>query len=269
MPGKSSSATGRPAVGPWAAWQALSSQRERIAGWLSQSPPLVLVRVQELLLREGVQASYTTLRRFVERKPGHRWREATVRLPAPPPGEEAQVDFGLVGWIPDEAGRLHKLHVLVVTLSHSCYQFVWPTYRQTTDELCAGLDAAWRFFDGVARRVVLDNASSMVVRASPTEPELNRTFREYADARGFLVDPARVRSPQDKARVEIRPAARLQRDAFRQVGSSSRRLGADHRDPARRSRGDRGGHLLSARLLVHAPVWPARRALHTDGTWAL
>ena len=74
------------------------------------------------------------LRRFVEHKPGHRWREATVRLPAPPPGEEAQVDFGRMGLIPDEAGRLHKLHVLVVTLSFSRYQFVWPTYRQTTDD---------------------------------------------------------------------------------------------------------------------------------------
>ncbi len=85
----------------------------------------MLVRVQELLFREGVQASYTTLRRFVEHKPGHRWREATVRLPAPPPGEEAQVDFGLVGWIPDEAGRLHKLHVLAVTLSFSvCFDFM-------------------------------------------------------------------------------------------------------------------------------------------------
>ncbi len=193
---------GRPAVEPSAAWQALSSQRERIAGWLSQTPPLLLTRVQELLGREGVQVSYSTLRRFVARELGHRRREATVRLPDPPPGEEAQVDFGRMGLIPDEAGRLHKLHVLVVTLSFSRYQFVWPTYRQTTEELCAGLEAAWRFFDGVVKRVVPDNASSMVVRASPTEPELNRTFREYADARGFFVDTARVRSPKDKARVE-------------------------------------------------------------------
>ncbi len=44
---------GRPAVEPSAGWQALSSQRERIAGWLLQTPPLVLTRVQKLLLREG------------------------------------------------------------------------------------------------------------------------------------------------------------------------------------------------------------------------
>ena len=33
-------------------------------------------------------------------------------------------------------------------------------------------------------------------------PQLNPSFAEYAQARGFFVDPARVRRPQDKARVE-------------------------------------------------------------------
>ena len=32
--------------------------------------------------------------------------------------------------------------------------------------------------------------------------KLNDAFREYAQARGFAVDPARIRSPQDKPRVE-------------------------------------------------------------------
>ena len=193
---------GRQAVEPSEAWQALLSQRERIAEWLGQKPPLVLVRVHELLARQGVVVSYTTLRRFAERELLWRKREPTVLLCDPPLGEEAQVDFGRMGLVPDEAGRLHKLHVLVVTLSCSRYQFVWPTYRQTTEEVCAGLEAAWQFFDGVVKRIVLDNASSMVLRTSPTEPELNRAFREYADARGLFVDPARVRSPKDKARVE-------------------------------------------------------------------
>jgi transposase len=31
---------------------------------------------------------------------------------------------------------------------------------------------------------------------------LNVTFVEYAQSRGFVIDPARVRSPQDKPRVE-------------------------------------------------------------------
>jgi hypothetical protein len=33
--------------------------------------------------------------------------------------------------------------VLIVTLSMSRYQFVWPTFTQTVESLCEGLDAAW------------------------------------------------------------------------------------------------------------------------------
>jgi hypothetical protein len=44
--------------------------------------------------------------------------------------------------------------------------------------------------------------SSIVDKANPLEPRLNQAFVEYAQARGFLVDAARVRHPQDKPRVE-------------------------------------------------------------------
>ncbi|CAN5485069.1 hypothetical protein BH23ACT6_BH23ACT6_26690 [soil metagenome] len=46
--------------------------------------------------------------------------------------------------------------------------------------------------------LVPDNMKSIVDRADPTAPRLNVTFTEYAQARGFVIDPARVRSPQDK-----------------------------------------------------------------------
>lgn len=193
---------GRPEVMPSGAWQALSRQRPQIQAWLSQKPPLVLVRIHELLERRGVVVGYTTLRRYAERELGWHKRPPTVLLADPPYGEEAQVDFGEMGMLCDPTGRMRKLRVLIVTLSASRYQFVWPTWEQTTAEVCAGMDEAWRFFGGVVKRVVLDNASSMILRAHATEPELNRSFREYADARGFLVDPARVHSPKDKPRVE-------------------------------------------------------------------
>ncbi|MBP8182196.1 MAG: IS21 family transposase, partial [Acidimicrobiia bacterium] len=42
----------------------------------------------------------------------------------------------------------------------------------------------------------------MVTKADALDPVLNVAFVEYAQSRGFLIDPARVRSPQDKGRVE-------------------------------------------------------------------
>ncbi len=42
----------------------------------------------------------------------------------------------------------------------------------------------------------------MVVKADPLAPRFNVAFLEYAQARGFVIDPARVRRATDKARVE-------------------------------------------------------------------
>lgn len=192
----------RPAPPPSDVRQALEAVRPRVEHWLAQDKPLTLVRVHELLARDGVAISYTTLRRWAHVELGWHERTPTVLLDDPPPGEEAQVDFGLMGYVTAAGGHRRKLWVLIVTLPMSRYQFVWPTFLQTTEALCEGLDAAWRFFGGVAKRVVLDNTSAAIVRANPTDPGIHPSFLEYAQARGFFVDPARVRHPRDKGRVE-------------------------------------------------------------------
>lgn len=193
---------GRPVPEPSSAWQKLEGERERIKGWLEGDKPLRLTRVAELLARDGVVVGYTTLRRYAHRELGWRERPATVRVDDSPPGEEAQMDFGLAGYVTDDEGRRRKLWVLIVVLSFSRYMFVWPTFVQTLDAICAGLDAAWSFFGGVAKRVVFDNPKTAVLLPDPKSPTLNRGFAEYAQQRGFFVDLARVRRPQDKPRVE-------------------------------------------------------------------
>jgi transposase len=182
--------------------QLLETRRAQIEKWLGQDEPLTLVRIRELLARDGSDVSYATLRRWAQTTLGMGSRSPTVRVDDPPAGEEAQVDFGLMGYVGGADGKRRKLHVLIVTLPMSRYQFVWPTFVQTTEALVDGLDAAWKFFGGVTRRVVLDNTSAAVVCASAQDPTINPSFSEYAQARGFFIDPARVRHPRDKARVE-------------------------------------------------------------------
>jgi transposase len=192
----------RPLPTPTPVRKEIELHRTRIEQWLGGEPPLRLVRVHELLARDGISVAYTTLRRFAHDELGWRERPVTVRVDDPPPADEAQIDFGEMGYVADADGQRRKLWVLLVTLSMSRYMFVWPTFVQTCAALIEGLEAAWRFFGGVAKRVVPDNMSSAVVHAHPTEPVLNRAFLEYAQWRGFFVDPARVRHPQDKPRVE-------------------------------------------------------------------
>ncbi|MBI3975823.1 MAG: hypothetical protein HY334_05470 [Armatimonadetes bacterium] len=70
--------------------------------------------------------------------------------------------------------------------------------RQTLAETIVGLEAAWRFFKGIPKRVILDNFAAAVAGPDPLEPRLTRGFLEYSQARGFFCDPARVRKPRDK-----------------------------------------------------------------------
>jgi transposase len=84
------------------------------------------------------------------------------------------------------------VHGLIFTAVYSRHMFVYPTYRQTLAEVIAGFEAAWAFYGGVFAVVIPDNMKPIVDRADATGPRLNDAFREYAQARGFAVDPARV-----------------------------------------------------------------------------
>ena len=182
----------------------LLEHRDRIEQWLTARKPLRLTKVHTLLCRDHeLDVSYATLRRFAIDEFGWGVRKPTVLIADAPPGEEVQVDFGLMDTMHDpESGRDRRLYALVVTMCWSRYQFVWPTWEQTTAAVCEGLDEAWRFFGGITQRMIPDNASSMVNRADPLAPKLVDAFADYAQARGLFVDTARVQSPKDKGRVE-------------------------------------------------------------------
>jgi transposase len=175
-----------------------------MSAWLAQKRPLKLRKIHTLLRRDhGLAASYDTLRRFAMEELGWRKKPTTVRLAETEPGEIAQVDFGLMGTLVDATtGRVRRLWALVVTLVFSRYQFVWPSFDQTTEAVCAGLDAAWKFFGAMPRIVVPDNMKAMVLRADELGPTLVPAFLDYVQARGLFVDAARIKSPKDKARVE-------------------------------------------------------------------
>jgi DNA-binding CsgD family transcriptional regulator len=105
----------------------LAAQRARIESWLGGRQPLKLSKVHVLLTRDGVSASYATLRRFAMDELGWGRRAPTVRVDDSKPGEEAQIDFGRMGLMHDaHSERERALWVLIVTLVNSRYQFVYP-----------------------------------------------------------------------------------------------------------------------------------------------
>ena len=179
----------------------LAPYRDQLAGWLHVEH-LQLTRVHELLHAQGVQLSYTSLRRFVRESGLGSPPLTTVRMAETPPGEVAEMDFGRFGPWTAPSGKHHTVWALVVVLVFSRHLFVWPLLQQTLEAVIEGLEAAWRFYGGVPRRLVLDNFPAAVAGPDRLAPRPTRGFLEYSQARGFLIDPARVRHPKDKPNVE-------------------------------------------------------------------
>ena len=174
----------------------------QIYQWITQDK-LQFTRIQEMLAERGCQISYSSLHRWLSRRHWQRRSARTVRMEQSGPGEVAELDFGRLGFIQDqEPGRRCAVWALIVVLAYSRHSFLWPTYSQNLEEVIAGLEAAWAFFGGIPKYLVIDNFPAAVAGADALHPRLTHGFLEYSQHRGFITDPARVRHPKDKPRVE-------------------------------------------------------------------
>ena len=192
--------------GHGAAWERLCAHEEQVRAWVSGGDgqdPLSIVKIEQLLARRGVRVPYRTLHRFAVERCGFRVKTTTVRVADGEPGVECQLDFAQLGLLFDaETGRRRRVHALIFTAVVSRHMFVWLTYAQTLTAVIAGCEAAWAFFGGVFRVLIPDNLKPVVVGADAVNPRLSAGWLDYAQHAGFGTDPARVRSPQDKPRVE-------------------------------------------------------------------
>ena len=108
-------------LAPWA---------DQVYEWLT-ADRLQVTRIHELLAGRGCRVSYTSLRRFIQRRGWQRRSPATVRMGQSAPGEVAEMDFGRLGLIEDPAtGRRRVVWALIIVLTYSRHSFVWPTFSQ-------------------------------------------------------------------------------------------------------------------------------------------
>ena len=192
--------------GHGASWELLLAHEERIRVWVKGGDgqePLSIVKIEELLARQGVRVPYRTLHRFAVERCAFRVKGTTVRVVDGEPGVECQIDFAQMGLLDDpETGRRRRVHALIFTAVLSRHMFVWLTYSQTLSAVIAGCAAAWEFYGGCFKVLVPDNMKAEVTNADAVNPQLSTGWLDYAQHVGFGTDPARVRSPQDKPRVE-------------------------------------------------------------------
>jgi transposase len=194
-------------------WADIEPHRARIEGWLGE----VTVSTIHQRLRDdhGLSASESSLRRYLLANFAEEVTRSavTVLRDTPPAGDEAQVDYGLLGrWRDPATDKMRRVWGFIMVLAFSRLMFLRPVLSMDEQSWVHSHVLAFEFFGGVPARVVPDNLKTGVVKPDLYDPLINKAFGEFAAHYQCLIDPARVMKPRDKARVE-RPVPYC-RDSF-------------------------------------------------------
>ena len=130
-------------------------------------------------------------------------REVSLRI-RHQPGAAMFVDYaGMTAVIQDRlTGERRTAQIFVAALGYSHAIYFDARLSQAIPDWLASMSASVRYFGGVPASVVPDNLKSAVTSPSRYEPVLQASFAEWAEHYGTAILPARVRSPDDKAKVE-------------------------------------------------------------------
>lgn len=155
------------------------------------------------LLREiaamGYSGSSTILRDYV--KPFRQNQKATMRYETLP-GEQAQVDWGVVGKLYDTRGVLKTVYCFVMTLGYSRYAYVEFTFRADTRAFIRGHINAFAYFEGIPKEILYDNTKCAKLVYQDGKTVLNPLFADFASTFGFAPKFCKPYRPQTKGKVE-------------------------------------------------------------------
>jgi hypothetical protein len=147
-------------------WPAIEVHRNYIAEQLKAGVTAATVH-QRLRDEHGLDASVASFRRWVRANLPEETRSGQVRVlgETPPPGHEAQVDYGRLGmWTDPGTGKRVTVWAFVMVLAHSRHMFVRPVLRMDQRAWTEAHVEAFRFFGGVPERVVPENVPRNIFR---------------------------------------------------------------------------------------------------------
>jgi transposase len=200
----------RPPASKWSADEKESmpaharSACEEHRSWIEEQVRLgrnAVAIYQDLVERFAFENKYNSVKRFcraLRRKNPIQYDRLEF-----PPGEEAQVDYGL-GALTRKPGtntyRRPRLFVMTLKYSRRCFRkVVWQSSQVVWAKLH---EEAFRYFGGSTSYVVLDNLKEGVIKPDLYEPELNPLYALVLAHYGVVADPARVADPDRKGSVE-------------------------------------------------------------------
>jgi transposase len=175
----------------------LGNYQEQIEQLLEQN--LSKIRIFEELQKTGYNGSYPSLTNYA--RSIENTGKICVRFHTLP-GEEAQVDFGEVGRLPNIQGYLRKAYVFNMRLSYSRLDYYEVVFDQKVATFIKCHVNAFKFFKGVPQQVKIDNLKSAIIEASFYEPIYQSQYENLSNHYSFEIIPCRVRKPQEKGKTE-------------------------------------------------------------------
>jgi len=106
-------------------------------------------------------------------------------------------------WVDPHTGELIAAELFVAVLGASNYTYAEATATQQVPDWIGSHTRAVEYWGGVTAIVVPDQLKSGVTRACRYEPEVQRTYGEWAQHYDCVIIPARPKKPRDKAKVEV------------------------------------------------------------------
>jgi transposase len=140
-------------------WPDIEVHRDYIVEQLKAEVTAATIH-QRLRDERGLVASVASFRRWVRANLPEEARRAQVRVlgDTPPPGQEAQVDYGRLGmWADPATGKRVAVWAFVMVLSHSRHLFVRPVIRMDQQAWTQAHVEAFAFFGGVPARIMSEN----------------------------------------------------------------------------------------------------------------
>ncbi len=175
----------------------LDTQKEKVLELIEKG--LTAVRIHEEMISEGVKISYSAVKDYcsgLKKK-----QDIFIRIHTEP-GEEAQVDFGYVGFTLDSAGKKRKTWIFNMRLSYSRKDYYQKVYDQRVETFIECHIKAFKYFGGMPKNVKIDNLKAAILEANFYEPVYQRLYKSFAEYYGFNPMPCRIYSPNDKGKVE-------------------------------------------------------------------
>jgi len=154
------------------------------------------------LLRElkarGYDGGITILKDFI--KPYRDKEQAIIRYETPP-GQQAQVDWGICGRSVLE-GETKTVYCFLMTLGYSRYGYTEFTTRCDTRAFIRAHINAFNYFGGIPKTCLYDNLKSVRLATDENGIVFNPTFLDFADTFAFTPRLCRPYRPQTKGKVE-------------------------------------------------------------------